>query len=515
LFEVIDGLQEEWGINGHSGIFWILKGYESSDRMKPGKTRILIVDDDLDIQDLLESYFKPRGFLLEAHSEPTAPLRKLQKNPDLYDLIVTDLKMPEMDGMEFVRQVKKIAPKMPIILMTAHGTVKTAVEAIQAGAYDFVVKPVNCAQLTLSIERGLRVKELEEQNETLRHEVRSNWSFDGVIGKSRAIQTVFDLAKRVSKSSANVLITGESGTGKEVIARAIHHQGGRSQGPFVAINCSAIPDNLLESELFGHAKGAFTGAVEKRLGLFEEAEGGVLFLDEIGDMNLSLQAKLLRVLQERKIKRIGENQTRPINVRVIAATHKNLKQEIDLKNFREDLYYRLCVIPIQIPPLRERPEDILPLTQHFFEKFKAQNEASITGFTKSALDRLIHMKWRGNVRELENIVERAVVLCQGSMIDVADLPEPESELAPREAGLNPDELFSRMTTEGGELPSLEEFSQRYVAFVLNSAGGVKEKAAGILKIDRKTLYRRSLELKSDETGRSPAPAASRQLENAF
>ncbi len=464
--------------------------------MKTIKARILAIDDDADIQDLLQSYFKPRGYALECFSSPLEALRILESPSTAaqYDLILTDLKLPDMDGLELVRRVKKIAPKMPMILMTAHGSVELAVEAIQAGAYDFILKPINYAHLSVSIDRGLRVKKLEQENEVLRKEVRSSWSLEGIVGKSEAMQSVFDLAKRVSKSNANVLIQGESGTGKEVIAKAIHHLSGKSEAPFVAINCSAIPDHLLESELFGHAKGAFTGAIDKRVGLFEEAEGGVLFLDEIGDMELGLQAKLLRVLQERKIKRIGENQYRPIQVRVIAATHQDLQKQIQQRTFREDLYYRLCVIPIQIPPLRERVEDILPLANHFLEKFRVQNESQVRGFTKAALDRLTRLKWRGNVRELENVIERAVVLCQGDQIDVKDLPTLEGE--------NPQETtdgFFNQVSQEGVLPSLDEFTQRYVEFVLKSVQGVKEKAARILKIDRKTLYRRSQALQASRS----------------
>jgi len=456
--------------------------------MAQTNTRLLVVDDDLDTSELLESHFRSRGFSVQSFSQPFEALKKIEEDPSLCDLVITDLKMPGMDGIDFVRNVKKFAPKLPIVLMTAHGSVETAVKAIQAGAYDFVVKPLNFSQLGVSVDRGLRVSQLEKENETLRREVRSTWSFEGVIGKSEAIQHVFDLAKRVAKSNANVLITGESGSGKEVIAKAIHNHGNRAKAPFVAINCSAIPDNLLESELFGHSKGAFTGAIDKKLGLFEEATGGVLFLDEIGDMNLSLQTKLLRVLQERKIKRIGENQYRPIDVRIIAATHRNLKQEIEEKKFREDLYYRLCVIPIRVPALRDRPEDILPLAHHFLEKFKTQNGSNVQRFSKEAMERMIRLPWRGNVRELENVVERAVVLCDGEEIGVSDFSEPDA----RAVALSADGLFqSEIRAE--TLPTLERFSQRYLEFVLHSVDGVKEKAAQILDIDRKTLYRKTLQ----------------------
>ena len=508
---------------------------------KPTKGRILLVDDDVDLRELISDYFRPRGYTVEGKEDPLLAIQRLQKAPTDFDLVITDLKMPNMDGIEFVKRVKALVPRTPIILMTAHGTFEAAVSAVQAGAFDFVAKPLNFAQLSISIERALHVRQLETENDTLRKDIQGAWSFEGVVGKNPRIRAVFDLAKRVAPSMANILIHGESGTGKEVIARAIHSHSKRRDKPFIAINCSAIPETLLESELFGYAKGAYTGATEKKLGLFEEAEGGTLFLDEIGDMDISLQAKLLRVLQERKIKRIGENQMRPVNVRIIAATHRDLKAAVATQKFREDLFYRLCVIPISIPPLRERREDVPPLAQHFLERFRAQNSSPVQGFTKAAMERLIELPWRGNVRELENVIERAVVLCESFKIDVTDLPDvdrsgggqslslvpnwntvasaphggrsPEASdyavmdgapaqssghmgaSSPQHSGQsgfrNASDLFESATREG-RLPTLEEFTQRYIRHVLDSVGGVKEHAARILDIDRKTLYRRQL-----------------------
>lgn len=499
---------------------------------KPTKGRILLVDDDLDLRELISDYFRPRGYTVEGKDDPLLAIQRLQKAPADFDIVITDLKMPNMDGIEFVKRVKALVPRTPIILMTAHGTFESAVSAVQAGALDFVAKPLNFAQLTISIDRALHVRQLEAENDTLRKNIQGGWSFEGVVGKNPKIRAVFDLAKRVAPSMANILIHGESGTGKEVIARAIHSHSQRRDKPFIAINCSAIPETLLESELFGYAKGAYTGATEKKLGLFEEAEGGTLFLDEIGDMDISLQAKLLRVLQERKIKRIGENQMRPVNVRIIAATHRDLKAAVATLKFREDLFYRLCVIPISIPPLRERKEDVPPLALHFLERFRAQNNSPVQGFTKAAMERLIELPWRGNVRELENVIERAVVLCESFKIDVTDLPDIDrtggsgqslslvpnwDTVAPAPCGgaspaasdyavmdghmgssppsnsgfRNASDLFESATREG-RLPTLEEFTQRYIRHVLDSVAGVKEHAARILDIDRKTLYRRQL-----------------------
>jgi two-component system response regulator HydG len=472
--------------------------------------RILLLEDDPDLRELLEEYYEPRGYIFISHSDPTIPLRELEAGADAlskYDLVLTDLKMPNLNGIEFITRMKKLAPKIPIILMTAHSSVEIAIDAIDAGAYDFVVKPLHFAQLNVSIERALRWRRLQDENQTLRTVAKAGQSFQGVVGKSLAIQKVFDLAKRVSNSTATVLIRGESGTGKEVVARAIHLDGSRKKEPFVAINCSAIPENLLESELFGHAKGAFTGAVEKKLGLFEEANGGTLFLDEIGDLNATLQAKLLRVLQERKIKRIGENVFRSVDVRILAATHKNLSVEVQENRFREDLFFRLNVIPINIPPLRERKEDILPLAEHFLKRFSAQNSVSLEGFTPAAVQHLLRQPWRGNVRELENAIERAVVLCTGSKVDVSDLSladelsSTSTALVERSTVGDPSASLANISIES--LPTLAEYNLEYIGYVLKAVNGVKEQAAKILNLDRKTLYRRIREIES-----LPAPLKS-------
>ncbi|MBC7457125.1 MAG: sigma-54-dependent Fis family transcriptional regulator, partial [Bdellovibrionaceae bacterium] len=409
------------------------------------------------------------------------------------DVIITDLILPGISGIEFTQRMKALGSATPIILITANKKVEVAVEAIRSGAYDFVVKPLHFPQLLVSVERALYLSEIKEQNTTLKTVVQlqaGTTNLEGVVGRSQAIKNVLDLARRVSKSSAPILITGESGTGKEVIAKTIHAMGANKKSPFIPINCSAIPENLLESELFGHAKGAFTGASDKKIGLFEEAGDGILFLDEIGDLSLSLQAKLLRVLQEKKIKRVGENQFRPVNARVIAATHKNLRQEIIDKNFREDLFFRLNVIPIWIPPLRERKEDILPLAEFFLRKFSALNSVTLKQFSKGALEYMMAAHWSGNVRELENTVERAVVL---STLNIIRLEEVSSVISDLGGATENKSFYFPMTTDARIL-TVDELINKYIQHVLEINQGVKEKTAKDLKIDRKTLYRRLREI---------------------
>ena len=335
-------------------------------RSKPNANLVLI-DDDHDLLDLLSSFFKQRGYNVFNFLDAQSALIEIESNELNVDVIICDLKLPGMNGIEFIKRIKQHNQILPIILMTADGNLDTALEAISSGAYDFVLKPLHIPQLLISVQRALHLNNLQNENLNFKNLFgdQDNLGLKGVIGKSASFKRALDLAKRVSSSSANVIIFGESGSGKEVIARAVHELGNRKHAPFIALNCSAIPENLLESELFGHAKGAFTGAVGSKIGLFEEANKGTLFLDEIGDLELSLQAKLLRVLQERKIKRIGENIQRDISCRIICATHKDLKKEVKEGRFREDLYFRLNVIPIQMPPLRERKDDIIALSEFF------------------------------------------------------------------------------------------------------------------------------------------------------
>lgn len=516
--------------------------------------RLLVIDDDVDLLELMRDYYRPRGYRVETIHSALEALEKFRKKPSdlsMYDVIISDLKMPDCDGMEFIREMKTVSPSTPIILMTAHSSVELAVNAVKEGAYDFVNKPLNFANMSVSIERALSLKKIQIENEALRGAVSATKSFSGMISRSPAMAAVIEFTRRAADSAANILITGESGTGKEIIAKAIHHNSPRRNQPFIAINCSAIPENLLESELFGHAKGSFTGAQDRKIGLFEEANGGTLFLDEIGDLSLPLQAKLLRVIQERKIKRIGENQYRDIDVRILAATHKNLELEVQEQRFRQDLFFRLNVIRIHIPPLRERREDILTLADLFLRKFAAQNSSRVHGITRQAQEHLYQRDWPGNVRELENAIERAVILCQRDVLDLEDLPQlivtgapipqdvppplmtiPAPVAAPAPASVPapppiapplprasyPPPLYAMQAPESlplfyqlqnldwQELPTLSDLNLDYIQFVMKRVGGVRERAARTLGIDRKTLYRKLDEIDKKTSPREEGPS---------
>lgn len=458
--------------------------------MSGHKGRIVIVDDDQEMRALLKDFLEGEGFetfqfpvatdALEALS-PGGKLGADQTAGDV-DAIISDIKMPQMDGLEFTSRIQTLRPEVPVILITAFGSIETAIEAMRRGAFHYVVKPFKLAEMGVNVDRAVEHRKLQRDNTALRQEVKKSFSMGKVIGKSASMKAIFDLVQRVAGATANVLITGESGSGKEMVARAIHENGPRAAKPFIAINCTAIPETLLESELFGHAKGSFTGAIQRKRGLFEEAEGGTLFLDEIGDMNPLLQSKLLRVIQERKVRAVGENIDRPVDVRIIAATHKDLKTAIREGRFREDLYYRLSVIPIVIPSLRNRRDDIPLLAEHFLKKYSAVNNAKAKGFSKRAMAKLMAMKWEGNVRELENVVERAVVLCQHSLIDEEDLPTAETQ--------NPETFFSGAIED---FPTIGQLEERYIKVILEKTGGRKDKAAQILGINRRTLYRKERE----------------------
>ena len=456
---------------------------------------IALIDDDLDLLDLLASFFKQRGYKILTFTNAEEALIDLENKRAEADVVISDLKLPVMSGMEFIKRTKKSHHHLPIILMTGEGSVETAVEAIESGAYDFVLKPLHIPQLLISVQRALHLNDVQNENANLRTLIKGEdyQGLKGIIGKSSGFRKAIDLAKRVSSSQANILISGESGSGKEVVAKAVHELGDKKAGPFIAINCSAIPENLLESELFGHAKGSFTGANDKKIGLFEEANKGTLFLDEIGDLSLPLQAKLLRVLQERKIKRIGENQYRDITARIICATHKDLRKEVSEGRFREDLYFRLNVIPIYMPPLRERKEDIIPLSEYFLKKFSLMNNVDVKGFTKEAIQKLEEHIWRGNVRELENAIERAVVLSSSDYIQVDDLPQHDSLTQFGEAAPTTP-LLSTLQIADDRPTTLEELSKKYIQLIFDKNSGAKEQTAKDLGIDRKTLYRKLKEM---------------------
>ena len=456
---------------------------------------LMIIDDDQDLLDLLSAFFRQKGYNVCTFEDARMALNAIDTKEIVADVVISDLRLPVMDGVEFIKRIRKFNSVLPIILMTAEGSVEVAVEAIEAGAYDFVLKPLQVPQLLISVQRALFLNKMQSENTTLKN-IFQNQEFlglKGVIGRSAGFKAAMELAQRVSSSQANVIISGESGSGKEVVAKAVHELGERKSAPFIAINCTAIPENLLESELFGYAKGAFTGAMGQKLGLFEEAGNGTLFLDEIGDLALPLQAKLLRVLQERKVKRLGENQMRDINARIICATHKDLKKEVAEGRFREDLYFRLNVIPIYMPPLRERKEDILPLSEFFLKKFSLMNNSSLKGFSKEAVERLESLPWKGNVRELENAIERAVVLSTSEYVQVGDLPTAiSSSTSDAEKPVQDSHEGAAFSIK--ELVSLEELNMKYIKFIYKRNNFAKEQTAKELGIDRKTLYRKLKEI---------------------
>jgi two-component system, NtrC family, response regulator HydG len=472
--------------------------------MAESKGNIIVVDDDQEMRSLLEDFLSAEGYSVRVFRLATEALKSLGPGGDLgadqsegdIDALISDIKMPQMDGLEFTARLREVRPEIPIILMTAFGSIETAIEAMRRGAFHYVVKPLKLTEMAINVDRALEHRKLQRDNTALRQEVKRSWSMGPLVGKSAGMKEVFDLVSRVSKVTANILITGESGTGKEMVARAIHESGPRAQKPFVAINCTAIPETLLESELFGHAKGSFTGAIQRKRGLFEEAAGGTLFLDEIGDMNVALQSKLLRVLQEKKVRAVGENVARDVDVRIVAATHKDLKAAIRDGRFREDLFYRLSVIPIVIPPLRQRPEDIPPLAEHFLKKFSAMNNVKVKGFTKRGMAKLSKMRWEGNVRELENLVERATVLSTGTLIDEADIPTANAATA--------EQFFGSAIAD---FPTVEQLERRYIEVVLEKTAGRKDKAAQILGMNRRTLYR-----KERDYGLIPADAPEEEVE---
>jgi DNA-binding NtrC family response regulator len=444
--------------------------------------RFVIVDDDRAIHDLLRVFFEDQGHEVRCFDGFRDSSKYIQENPSEFDLIVSDLRLQDGTGLGLMPVVREHSPETPFILITAFGSTEIAANALKQGVYDYITKPLNLNELEVVCSRALKMRSLEKSLSDLRTNTTESRRFGRLVGGSPKMHDLYQMIEKVAGTGASIMITGESGTGKELVAKAIHDRSPRKDAKFVAVNCSAIPGDLLESELFGYKKGAFTGAGDDRIGLFEEAEGGTVFLDEIGDMPPQLQAKLLRVLQERTIRRLGENQDRPVDVRIISATHKDLKAALNKKEFREDLYFRLCVIRMSLPPLRDRQEDIPILASYFLRKFADLNEKPISGFTREAMSLLLTSSWLGNVRELENTIERAVALCNANCIDVADLSLEAQAVQPGKI----DRLFSRFLT-------LKELEKEYIHHVLTTTGGKKEEVAAILGIDRKTLYRKERE----------------------
>ncbi|PIV82823.1 MAG: hypothetical protein CO150_02000 [Nitrospirae bacterium CG_4_9_14_3_um_filter_53_35] len=438
---------------------------------------ILVVEDEEKMRELLQKILLTEGYLVQTASNGSAALSMIEEHS--FDIVLTDVKMPGLGGIELLKAVRGISKETYVIIMTAFGTIDSAVEAMKQGAYDYISKPFKMDEIRILMNKILDEKALRHEVNSLRREVNRRYQYSNIIGKSKGMQEIFELIERVSDGKSTVLIQGRSGTGKELVAKAIHYNGPRKDKPFMAVNCSAIPETLLESELFGHVKGAFTGAVTTKTGLFEEADGGTLFLDEIGDLSLSMQVKLLRVLQEREIKPVGGTESKKIDIRLITATHQDLAEKIRQGTFREDLYYRLNVINIIIPPLKDRPEDIPLLARHFLNLYAKENNRSGMTVSREVLEAFINYPWTGNVRELENIIERAVILCKGNEITLEDLP-PHFLKESRES-LEKTDLSSL---------SLDEVEKEHIQRVLESVGGHKMKAAEILKIDRRTLYRK-------------------------
>jgi len=434
------------------------------------KAEILVVDDEAIVRESLRDWLSDVGHQVFTAEDGHQALEILEKEKP--GIIIADLVMPGMDGIELMKRAKDMFPDVEVIIITAYGSIPTAISAIREGAYDYIEKPFCPERVELLIEKLVKHQRLIEENQSLQQKLEERYRFEDIIAKSPKMQRVIEVIKVIAKSNATILITGDSGTGKELVARAIHSQSYRRGKPFVAVSCAALPESLLESELFGHEKGAFTGAYSQKKGKFEVANRGTLFLDEIGEMSANIQVHLLRVLEEKEFTRVGGNELIKVDVRVISATNKDIKKAVADGEFREDLYYRLNVVTIQLPPLREREEDIPLLAQHFLRKFAVENQKEITGFSPEATDFLLKYEWPGNVRELENAIERAVILAKSSSIEVADLPR-ENRLLAHSAPL-------------GE--SLRQVEKNHILNILSETGGNHSEAARTLGISRATLY---------------------------
>jgi len=450
--------------------------------MNPEKATVLVVDDDAGHLSVLKTVIKSWGYRVEGADDGSKAVEKAKERP--FDLIVTDVRMAEMSGIEALKVIKDYNPAIPILIMTAYSSVESAVEALKAGAYDYLTKPLDFDVLKLTIERALDHTSLRAENLSLKEKLRSSYDLANIIGKSQPMKELIEMVAMVAPSEATALITGESGTGKELIARSVHYNSGRKQGSLVTVNCAALTETLLESELFGHEKGAFTGADRRREGRFMQANKGTIFLDEIGEMSSVMQAKLLRVIQDREIQRVGSDFTLNVDVRILAATNRDLQEDVLAGKFREDLYYRLNVVTLKVPPLRKRVEDIPLLAQHFLETYARKNKKRIKGFTPLAMDMFLKYDWPGNVRELENAVERAVILGLGDYITEKELPLRIAKAYPHP------EAIDRHPTIGKEPRSLEEAEKEAVLAALQAAGGNKSKTARLLGITRKTLHKK-------------------------
>ncbi len=444
--------------------------------MKNPAHRILIVDDDVEMCRMVSDILKKEGLSVLALHESLEVSKILNKED--FDVMVTDLKMKGLNGLDLLETANKVAPLTPVIIITAFGTIESAIKAMKMGAYDYITKPFKMDELVLTVRKALENRLLKKEVVRLKKEVESRYDFHQLIGKSPLMQNIYNLIERISDSSSSVFITGESGTGKELVAKALHYSGVRKGALFIAVNCAAIPEALLESELFGYKKGAFTDAKSDKKGLFFEANEGTLFLDEIAEMPLTLQAKMLRVIEEKEVRPLGDTSSYPIDVRIISATNRDIKPLIQTGRFREDLYYRLKIIDIELPPLRKRREDIPLIIQHSINKLNRETNKKISGVSERALRILLDYSWPGNVRELENVIHRAITMSQHEVILPEDLPtsmtQEENEI---EKGLQQEY-------------TLDQLEKAYIRKVLVKVEGNKSKAAQILGLDRKTLYRK-------------------------
>lgn len=463
------------------------------------KAKILVVDDEVSLQKATVRFLKKLGYDADGASDGSEAIEKGKYK--VYDLVISDLTMPNMTGIELLKEYKKLHPHTAFLIMTGYGTIESAIEAIKEGAFHYITKPFELNDLGLLVDKAIRFSKLSQDNEVLKRQVKSMYNFNNMIGCSEQIKNVFKMVEKVADTDSNILVLGESGTGKELVARAIHYNSSRAGRPLIPVNCGAIPENLLESELFGHMKGAFTGAVNSKIGKFEMAQGGTIFLDEIGDMSLKLQVKLLRVLQERKLEPIGSTQSIDIDVRVIAATNQNLEELVAKGKFREDLYYRLNVIPVYIPPLRERTCDIPLLVNHFVEIFSKQNNLPKPVITDEVMNVFMNYKWAGNVRELENTVERLVVLKPGQNVLKDDLPEKFTQMNRS--------FFSKhvlsIPDAGISLKNVvDDFENSLILKALDKTNWNKNRAANLLRLNRTTLVeklkKRNLSRKTISSG---------------
>jgi len=447
--------------------------------MKP-TTRILLIEDEEASREALLALLKG-SFSIKGTGSGEEALKLLKE--ERYDIVISDLFLPDMSGLDILTTVKADSPATEVILITGHASAETAVKAMKEGAFDYITKPLNIDELRIIIDKAVEKNVMLMENVYLKEQLRERYEFTNIIGNSQPMQQLFSRMKKIIKTDSTVLILGQSGTGKELVAKAIHFNGPRKDRPFIAVNCSAIPENLLESELFGHTKGSFTGAIREKVGKFEAANQGTIFLDEIGTLPMHLQTKLLRVLQEQEVERVGSNKQIKLDVRVVSATNVNLEDEVKRGNFREDLFYRLNVIPLLIPPLRERVEDILPLTRHFLEKNCQSMQRPLMHLEKEALEALECYPWPGNVRELENIVERLVALTEGDVITVKDLPSNIVKIY-SERDASP----TAVTPSGIDMvKTINEIERKMISDALQLSNGVKARAAAMLNLNRTTL----------------------------